>query len=53
MKTTATGLKINRNGKIIIPTGIKKDSYMGFSFKENGTYYYYQCKYNGKYIYQP
>jgi len=55
-KLTKTGFRINKNGAII--DGIEKEAftsfnYLGLSTKQNGTYYFYSRKQQGKHIYLP
>jgi hypothetical protein len=53
MKTTVNGYRLNRNGKVITSTEgeVVKDKFLGSSFKENGTYFFYCRKQSGKFIY--
>ncbi len=53
-KLTKTGCRITKNGSIITSIekdAIKEDMYLGPQFKENGTYYFFDRRQNGIYIY--
>lgn len=52
MKRTATGQRINRNGKPYKSVEIAKESYEGASIKVNGEYYFYTANRQGKSIYE-
>ena len=54
MKTTATGYRINKNGKTIkyAEQGANiKTSFLGNTIKEQGTYYFFNRKQGDLFIY--
>ena len=53
MRTTVNNFRLNRNGKVILSSlgEIQKSEFLGQLFKENGTYFFYSRKQNGKFIY--
>jgi len=56
MKTTRTGYRISKNGKVnlsIENDALTDDMYLGPQVKENGTYYFFNRKQGNQYIYLP
>jgi len=56
MKTTKTGFRISKNGRIL--NSIEKEAFtsltdLGNSTKQNGTYYFFNRKQGSKFIYLP
>jgi len=53
MKTTINGFPINKNGKVInqLKGETIKPTYLGISFKEQGTYLFFKRKQGNNFVY--
>jgi hypothetical protein len=56
MKTTKTGYRISKTGKVITSTesdAFKSFEFLGNTTKQNGTYYFFDRKQGSVFVYLP
>ena len=56
MKTTKTGYRISKNGKVITsiePEAFKSNEFLGNTTKQNGIYYFLDRKQGCTFVYLP